>query len=114
MHILEKTLAPNASEHAIRVACFAALFIAIFCIFAVGASSEGQTGDAALFSAVCPLVYQLDQSPSSRGYHYSFFGNSFFINEQGYLLTAAHVLESFRNGGSPSFSLAVLIVLHFS
>jgi len=67
----------------------------------VGASSEGQSDDVALSSAVCPLVYQLDQSPSSRGYHYSFFGNGFFINEQGYLLTAAHVLESFRNGGRP-------------
>jgi S1-C subfamily serine protease len=84
-----------------RVACFVALFTAIFCFLAASASSEGPTDDAALSSAVCPIVYQLDQSPSSRGYHYSFFGNGFFINEQGYLLTAAHVLESFRNGGQP-------------
>jgi S1-C subfamily serine protease len=84
-----------------RVACFVTLFTAIFCFLAVSASSEGPTDDAALSSAVCPIVYQLDQSPSSRGYHYSFFGNGFFINEQGYLLTAAHVLESFRNGGQP-------------
>ncbi|PYU71208.1 MAG: hypothetical protein DMG49_09745, partial [Acidobacteria bacterium] len=40
-------------------------------------------------------------SPSSRGYHYTFFGNAFFINDQGYLLTAAHVLETFRGGGQP-------------
>ena len=84
-----------------RVACFAALFTAIFCFLGAGASSEDPTGDAALSSAVCPIVYQLDQSPSSRGYHYSFFGNGFFINEQGYLLTAAHVVETFRDGGQP-------------
>ena len=84
-----------------RVACFAALFTAIFCFLGVGASSQDPTGDAALSSAVCPIVYQLDQSPSSRGYHYSFFGNGFFINEQGYLLTAAHVVETFRDGSQP-------------
>ena len=44
-------------------------------------------------------MYRLDESPSPRGYHYAFFGNAFFINEQGYLLTDAHVLETFRDGG---------------
>ncbi len=53
-----------------------------------------------------PIVYQLDQSPSARGYHYSFFGNAFFINEEGYLLTAAHVLETFRDGGQPYILVA--------
>jgi len=57
--------------------------------------------DPVAVSAVAPLVYQLDQSPSLRGYRYTFFGNAFFINEQGYLLTAAHVLETFRDGGQP-------------
>ncbi|HKT46055.1 MAG TPA: serine protease [Candidatus Acidoferrales bacterium] len=57
--------------------------------------------DPAQSGAVCPVVYQLDQSPSSRGYHYQFFGNAFFINDQGYLLTDAHVLETFRDGGQP-------------
>lgn len=65
------------------------------------AYSAGPADDPTLTNAVCPIVYQLDQSPSSRGYHYSFFGNGFFINEQGYLLTAAHVLETFREGGQP-------------
>jgi len=56
---------------------------------------------AAPDAAICPVVYRLDESPSTRGYHYAFFGNAFFINEQGYLLTDAHVLETFRDGGQP-------------
>lgn len=90
----------------IQTACFAPLFAGIFCLLAVAAPSENPADDAGLFSAVCPIVYQLDQSPSSRGYHYSFFGNGFFINEQGYLLTAAHVLETFRDGGQPYILVA--------
>jgi TonB family protein len=31
--------------------------------------------------------------PSERGFHYTFYGNGFFINNEGYLLTAAHVLS---------------------
>jgi S1-C subfamily serine protease len=58
--------------------------------------------EASVVAAICPIVYRLDESPSSRGYHYTFYGNTFFINEQGYLLTAAHVVEAFRNGGQPS------------
>src|SRR5713101_7519126 len=84
----------------IQPACFALLFAGIFCLFAAAASSEKPTDDG-LSAAICPIVYQLDQSPSARGYHYSFFGNAFFINEEGYLLTAAHVLETFRDGGQP-------------
>jgi S1-C subfamily serine protease len=84
-----------------RVPWIPSLIACLFCCLAAGASPEDSANDAPLSSAVCPIVYQLDQSPSSRGYHYSFFGNGFFINEQGYLLTAAHVLESFRNGGQP-------------
>ena len=71
------------------------------CCLALGASPNEPASDTSLTAAVCPIVYQLDQSPSSGGYRYSFFGNGFFINEQGYLLTAAHVLESFRDGGQP-------------
>src|SRR6266436_2645008 len=71
------------------------------CCLTLGASPNEPAGDASPSAAVCPIVYQLDQSPSSRGYHYSFFGNGFFINDQGYLLTAAHVLENFRDGGQP-------------
>src|SRR5258706_8425376 len=77
-----------------------ALLVCLFGCLTVGAAS-GDFADDASLSAVCPVAYQLDQSPSSRGYHYSFFGNAFFINEQGYLLTVAHVLETFRDGGQP-------------
>ena len=46
--------------------------------------------------AVCPIVYPLDRSPSDRGFHYLFYGNGFFVNDDGYLLTAAHVLGQFE------------------
>jgi Trypsin-like peptidase domain len=78
-----------------------ALLVCLFGGLAAGAASEDLADDASLSASVCPVVYQLDQSPSSRGYHYSFFGNAFFINEQGYLLTVAHVMETFRDGGQP-------------
>jgi S1-C subfamily serine protease len=71
-----------------------------------GAAADDLGDDSSLSAAICPLVYRLDESPSRRGYRYSFFGNAFFINEQGDLLTAAHVLETFRNGGQPSILLA--------
>ena len=79
----------------------AALLVCLFGCLAAGAASEDLADDASLSAAICPVVYQLEQSPSSHGYRYSFFGNAFFINEQGYLLTAAHVLETFRDGGQP-------------
>ncbi len=58
-----------------------------------------------LADAVCPVVYQLDANPGRRGYHYIFYGNAFFINRDGYLLTAAHVLSEFHDGGQPSILL---------
>jgi S1-C subfamily serine protease len=65
------------------------------------ASASATALESDPISAVCPVAYRLDQSPSSHGYRYVFFGNAFFINEQGYMLTAAHVVETFRNGGQP-------------
>ena len=80
--------------------------IAVVAAAAVLLAAPGDpSDDASLTAAICPIVYRLDESPSSRGYHYTFYGNAFFINEQGYLLTAAHVLETFRNGGQPSILL---------
>jgi len=84
-----------------RTAWFVALLACLFCCLEATVASEERPEDAALSSAVCPIVYQLDQSPASRGYRYSFFGNGFFINEEGYILTVAHVLETFRDGGQP-------------
>jgi S1-C subfamily serine protease len=52
-------------------------------------------------AAICPIVYPMDEIPSTHGYQYAFYGNAFFINHDGYLITAAHVLHSFRNGGEP-------------
>lgn len=57
------------------------------------AQSPMPAADDALSLSVCPIVYPLDESPSDRGFHYLFYGNGFFINEQGYMLTAAHVLS---------------------
>lgn len=51
--------------------------------------------------AICPIVYQVDEGvPSPHGYRYLFFGNGFFINKDGYVLTAAHVLGQLQ-GGQP-------------
>jgi TonB family protein len=74
--------------------------IATFCCWltATGAT-DPPADDSTISSAICPIVYPVDQTPTARGYRYVFFGNAFFINKQGYLLTAAHVLSSFRNGG---------------
>jgi S1-C subfamily serine protease len=65
------------------------------------AQAEAKAKDDTAIASVCPVVYPDDQSPASRGYHYTFFGNAFFINDEGYLLTVAHVLETFRDGGQP-------------
>jgi len=57
--------------------------------------------DSTLKFAVCPIVYPYDQAAGSKGFRYTFFGNAFFINSQGYLVTAAHVLETFRGSSQP-------------
>lgn len=54
-----------------------------------------------LEAALCQVVYPLDQFPGAQNYHYTFFGNAFFINEDGYLITASHVVSAFREGGKP-------------
>lgn len=61
--------------------------------------------DAPILDAICPIVYPVDESASERGYQYIFYGNAFFINRDGYLLTAAHVLSAFRNGGGQPYIL---------
>src|ERR1700733_6090581 len=54
--------------------------------------------DHQLSSALCSIVYQVDRDPGPRGYHYLFYGNGFFINSDGYLITAAHVLSQLHGG----------------
>src|SRR5215471_16546812 len=82
-----------------------ALFAAILFMLGVAdCAAQQQTQpipDATLRAAVCPIVYPNDQTPGNKGIHYTFFGNAFFINSQGYLVTAAHVLRTFRDTGQP-------------
>src|SRR5246127_4885682 len=59
------------------------------------------SSEASPAAAICPIVYPLDENPTAHGYQYAFHGNAFFINRDGYLITAAHVLHSFRIGGDP-------------
>jgi hypothetical protein len=75
--------------------------LVVFCPPTVTAASENPADDASLLASVCPVVYPLDQYPGERGYRYFFFGNAFFINDKGYLVTAAHVVDSFREGNRP-------------
>jgi Trypsin-like peptidase domain/Gram-negative bacterial TonB protein C-terminal len=72
------------------------------------AASEIPAEDSAPIASICPVVYPLDQFPAERGYSYFFFGNAFFINPEGYLLTAAHIVKSFRDGGQPYILVSTL------
>jgi TonB family protein len=93
------------------------------CIFSFATTHADSHNDAdeALAAAICPIVYPVDQSPSNRGYHYLFYGNGFFINEQGYMLTAAHVLSQLHGGqpyillrqaaGPPQFVRAAVVMV---
>lgn len=71
----------------------------------VHASTEAPADDSAIADAICPIVYPVDETPRADGYHYIFYGNAFFINKDGYLITAAHVLSAFRNGGGQPYIL---------
>jgi hypothetical protein len=82
----------------------AAIFSVAICLSLcrAAATPAQNSAVAADFSmAVCPIAYPLDQNSSQRGVHYIFYGNGFFINQQGYLLTAAHVLSQLTDGGQP-------------
>jgi outer membrane biosynthesis protein TonB len=84
----------------VAIALGAALLV--FCRPAPASTSEYPPAGAALPEAsVCPVVYPLDQFPTERGFRYIFYGNAFFVNDEGYLITAAHVVRSFRDGGRP-------------
>ena len=102
-----------AANRKVALAGLAAVFcVAILVVDSFGGGDD--SGDEALLTAaICPIVYRLDETPGARGYHYAFFGNGFFINDQGYLLTVAHVLETFRNGGQPSIWVTRRMTLRF-
>ena len=103
-----------------------ALLVAFF-IFPCCAASQAQSAPApaaptAESRAVCEIVYQVDDGvPGPRGLRYLFFGNGFFINNEGYLLTAAHVLSQLHGGqpyllihdadGQPRFVRADVVAL---
>ena len=75
-------------------------------LLAGAAVSRGQqaavpVSDTTVKYSICPIVYPNDETPGSKGIRYTFFGNAFFINRQGYLVTAAHVLQTFRDLGQP-------------
>jgi outer membrane biosynthesis protein TonB len=72
----------------------------VLCLLIARATSGKTAADAALPAALCQVVYPLDQTPE-EGYRYMFFGNGFFVNDEGYLITPAHLLSYFRNGGEP-------------
>ena len=71
-----------------------------YCLIPAKASEKPRDAGN-LAEAICPVVYPLDETPSERGYHYLFYGNAFFINEDGYMVTAAHLMNSFKDGGQP-------------
>lgn len=84
-----------------------AAVVSIFCGLATAKASEKPPVAADPGAAICPVVYPLDQDPSDKGYHYLFYGDAFFINEDGYLITAAHIMQSFRDGGEPHVLVAL-------
>lgn len=96
----------RAKHQAIRIGSAVSLALAVLTCVSVlpraeSAMPQANSSNDTAIAALCPIVYPDDPSPASRGYHYTFFGNAFFINEEGYLLTVAHVLETFRGGGQP-------------
>jgi hypothetical protein len=70
-------------------------------LLTAGITSARPAGDATVQAAVCQIVYPVDQFASTDGYQYLFLGNGFFINEDGYIVTAAHLLSWFHNGEQP-------------
>ena len=107
----------NAKRKALaRVLALLACFISLIAAHLAFSQSPDQTpaqksaapaDDQLLDRALCPIVYQVDRFLSPRGYRYLFYGNGFFINSDGYLLTDAHVLSQLH-GGQP------YILLHSS
>lgn len=92
----------NRKFGAIALAAVAWLLLPLIAL----ASTDKPADDAALSAAICPIVYPVDQSASPRGAHFLFYGNGFFFNKDGYLITVAHVLSQLH-GGQPYVLLRV-------
>jgi TonB family protein len=95
---------PSISRIALAAALAATLCVAPFLAAPSDASFESASSSA-VRAALCPIVYPVDQAtfdskPGARGIHFLFYGNGFFINKDGYLITAAHVLSQLH-GGQP-------------
>lgn len=69
------------------------------------ATDAAQSAADVASESLAPVVYRDDQLPGPHGYQYTFLGNAFFVNEQGYLLTVAHVLDNFVEGSQPPYIL---------
>src|SRR5207237_1267027 len=78
-----------------------AVAVCIFCYPTTTGASEKAPAIADPTPAICPVVYPLVQDTSENGYHNLVYRNAFFVNEDGYLITAAHLMHSFRDGGQP-------------
>ena len=91
------------------VACAAASHIGSLALRSSAQSAFAvlRPDDARLAAAICPIIYPLDQYPSEKGYRYLFYGNAFFINEEGYAVSAAHLMRPFRDGGQPHVLVAL-------
>lgn len=68
---------------------------------AAATNTANDTATSSTSASECLIVYPLDQASSEQGARYLFYGNAFFINDDGYLMTAAHVVSAFRKGGQP-------------
>jgi len=82
----------------------AVILAAVACglfLLAFRAASRAVSASDSISAALCQVVYPLDQFPAAKDFHYTFFGNGFFVNEDGYLITASHVVSAFREGGRP-------------
>lgn len=84
------------------VAILLAVSTPLLCFGLASVALTRPAGNETFSAAICPVVYPLDESSSEeRGYRYIFYGNAFFVDREGYLITAAHVLTDFRDGGQP-------------
>lgn len=84
--------------HYKTVSIFLVAIALCFSPLSAGAAPIRLSDQAVPSSAICPIVLPLDQSLFGEGSRFMLYGNAFFINKEGYLITAAHVLSTFRGG----------------